>query len=279
MPTIKETLHLAVRQLAQQKIDTARLDAEILLAHCLQQSRTWLFAHNTDVLSPQIERQYRNLIARRAKFEPVAYLIGTRDFFGLSFVVSPSVLIPRPETEILVEQALARLPKNAILADVGTGSGCIATACAHYAPSARVIATDISAEAIAVARQNIARHNVSVRVSVIQADLLDGIVGKFDAILSNPPYVARDEWDIMPVDVKGFEPHRALFSANSGLAHIEQLLANASKKLKPRGFILIEIGFSQGEKALSLAKKYHPSAQFSILQDLAGKDRVLMGQF
>lgn len=275
---IKEILAEAIKTLAQKNIDTARLDAEILLAHCLRQSRAWLFAHNTDSLSPQIDQKYRSLIARRAKFEPVAYIIGEREFYGLPFYLSPAVLIPRPDTEILVEHALANLPKNAIIADVGTGSGCIAVTVAHQMPMVRVIATDISAAAIAVARKNIARHDVSARVSVLQANLLDGIVGKFDAILSNPPYVARAEWDTLPPDVKRFEPHTALFSAKNGLAHIEKLLAGASTRLKPKGFIMIEIGFSHGERAFSLAKKYYSVAQISILKDLAGKDRVLTVQ-
>lgn len=279
MPNIKDTLRTAIEKLACKNIKTARLDAEILMAHCLQQSRAWLFAHNTDALSPKMAQEFEALIARRAAFAPVAYLIGEREFFGLPFFTSPAVLIPRPETETLVENALARLPQNAVFADVGTGSGCIAIACAKYAPTTRGIATDISADALAIARQNIARHGLSARVSVLQCNLLDGVGGKFDAILSNPPYVARDEWEIMPPDVKNFEPHSALFSANDGLAHIEKLLAKVSMRLKPDGFILIEIGFSQGESVLSLAKKHHPGAQFSILKDLAGKDRILLGQF
>ena len=279
MPTIKDALRTAIENLARKNIETARLDAEVLLAHCLHQSRAWLFSHNTDVLSGQMAQDFTALVARRAAFEPVAYLIGEREFFGLPFIVTPSVLIPRPETEILVEHALADLPQNATFADVGTGSGCIAVACAKYSPTASGIATDISADAINIARQNIARHGVSARVSVLQCNLLDGVADKCDAILSNPPYVARDEWEIMPPDVKHFEPHRALFSANDGLAHIEKLLASVSAKLKPKGFILFEIGFSQGERALLLAKKYYPNAQFSILRDLAGKPRVLFGQF
>ncbi len=279
-PTIQFTIRRAIETLAAAGIDSARLDAEVLLAHVLHTDRSWLFAHPDERLSAEKHTRFEQLIARRAEFEPVAYLIGEREFFGLPFFVSPDVLIPRPETELLVEIALARLPKNAArVIDVGTGSGCIAVTLAVQRPLLQVIATDISAAALAVARKNARRHGVSARVQPVQADLLAGFSGTVDAIVSNPPYVNPRFASELPATVRQFEPHHALFSSNAGLAHMQQLVASAGKLLANGGFLLIEIGAEQGESALAAAQSLSPHATFSIVQDLAGRARLLVGEY
>ena len=237
------TLRRAIETLAAAGIDSARLDAEVLLAHVLGTDRSWLFAHPDAPLSAEKYTRFEKLIARRAKFEPVAYLIGEREFFGLPFFVSPAVLIPRPETELLVETALARLPKTAArVLDVGTGSGCIAVTLAVHRPAWHVIAGDISVAALAVARKNIRRHGVSARVSPVQADLLSAFSGRVDAIVSNPPYINPRQKTELPPAVRDFEPSGALFSPESGLAHLRRLLAGAGRLLSGGGLLLVEIG-------------------------------------
>ncbi len=252
----------------------------MLLAHVLGVDRTWLFAHADAPLSAEKYARFEQLIARRAKFEPVAYLIGEREFFGLPFFVSPAVLVPRPETEMLVEMALAHLPqKTARVMDVGTGSGCIAVSLAVQCSALRVFATDISAAALAVAQKNVRRHGVQTQVSLMQMNLLAGIRGKVDAIISNPPYISWQEAAELPPTVQKFEPHAALFSAEAGLAHIKQLLRAAPSLLGDKGVLLVEFGAAQGAAILSLARTMSPHATFAITQDLAGKDRVLLGEY
>jgi len=277
--TIQSALRNAIQQLTRAQCAAPRLDAEVLLAHTLRCDRSRLYAHPHAPLPADAARAFASVIRRRAAHEPVAHILGEREFFGLPFFVSPAVLIPRPETELLVEHALARVPPSARIVDVGTGSGCIAVSLAVHLPSARIFATDISAAALAVTRRNIARHNVSARVSPVQADLLTGLRGKFDAIVSNPPYIAPTERPALPPDVREFEPAPALFSENDGLAHLTRLLETAPKMLLPGGLLLLEFGASQGAAVLSVAKRMHPTADFSIAPDLGGRDRLLVGVF
>ncbi len=274
------TLRRAIETLSAAGIDSARLDAEVLLAHVLHTDRSWLFAHPDHILPPKKTTQFEQLIARRAQFEPVAYLTGEREFFGLPFFVSPAVLIPRPETELLVETALARLPKTAArVLDVGTGSGCIAVTLAVQRPAWRVIATDISAAALAVARKNIRRHGVSARVLPVQADLLAPFCGTVDAIVSNPPYVNPRQKPKLSPGVRDFEPHSALFSPDAGLAHVRRLVSVAGRLLSAGGLLLVEIGAEQGEPALASARALSPHATFAIARDLAGRARLLVGEY
>lgn len=253
------------------------------MAHTLQQDRTWLFTHSGTLLSPAQIAAFQQQVARRNQREPVAYIVQQRAFFGLDFWVTPDVLVPRPETELLVETALElaqQHPSGAplALADVGTGSGCIAVALARHLPQARVWASDISPAALAVARKNAALHGVAQRITFTKGDLLTGLPNALDLIVSNPPYVAQAvvaSPDTMP-EVRLFEPRLALDGGPSGLEVIERLLAQAATRLQPAGSLLVEIGFDQGQAVHALAKQYFPAATVRIKPDLAGLDRLLV---
>lgn len=275
MITVKQALYAAIEQLGRAGSDSPRLDAEVLLGHLLGQERAWLYTHSETMLPPEIIERYRSLLQRRANHEPVAYLTGEREFFGLTFAVAPPVLIPRPETELLVELALNRVTGPARVWDIGAGSGCIAVAVAVHAPRARLIAADVSAPALALARQNARRHGVANRIAFVQADLLAGLSGPVDLILSNPPYIALAEMDSLAPTVKYYEPALALTDQSTGLTLIERLLAQAVPCLKPGGAIFIEIGAGQGNAARLLAHRHFPHGRIEIKPDLAGKDRVL----
>jgi release factor glutamine methyltransferase len=211
--------------------------------------------------------------------EPVAYITGEREFFGLPFYVTPQVLIPRPETELLVELALELIKPESLVVDLGAGSGCLAVSLAVHAPTVRVIATDISAGALAVARQNILRHAVAERITLVQADLLVGIKGPVDLLVSNPPYISEEEMHTLSAGVRNFEPPLALTDQSTGLRVIERILKSASTRIKSGGVLLIEFGAFQGQQALTLARAYSSQADFQIKKDLAGRDRVLVGYF
>lgn len=253
-------------------------EAERLLAAILQVTRTMLLAH------PEIEvRQaqalvYADAVRRRAAGVPLPYILGQWSFFGLDFIVTPDVLIPRPETEHLVEQALAWIadrPVEAItVVDVGTGSGCIAIALTATKPNLRVTATDLSAPALAVARTNGLRHGVDQRITWVQADLLTPIVGPCDLIVSNPPYVAESEWPDLPRSVRR-EPRTALLAGPEGLNILRRLLSQAKRRVAPGSCMLIEIGEEQGSAVRALAQAAFPTAAVKIHQDLAGRDRIL----
>jgi release factor glutamine methyltransferase len=252
-----------------------------LLAHGLGQDRAWLYAHPEHVLAPDQLGAYQVLIARRAEREPVAYLIGHKEFFGLDFAVTPAVLIPRPETERLVEVALQILGTGTSLdpiavADVGTGSGAIAVALAVYAPAAHVFATDVSAAALAVARHNAARHGVAGRVHCLQGDLLAPLRGAFHLIAANLPYLSRADLAVAPPEVAHWEPRSALDGGHDGLAAIRRLLAAAVNRLHPASALLAEIGAGQGTDVLALAHRHFPQAMAEIAQDYAGRDRLLI---
>ncbi len=254
---------------------TARLDAELLLAHALGWSRAWLLAEGRALLeSVQIER-FRELIGRRADLEAVAYLIGQREFYGLEFVVNRSVLIPRPETELLVELALMRarqLPNGCTIGDICTGSGCIAVALAYHLPAAWIIATDLSLEALAVAAINITRYDLAERISLRQGDLLAALDEPVDLLVSNPPYTILST---IEEGVRRYEPWLALDGGPDGLGVYRRLLTQAPAYLRPHGALLLEIGHDQGLAVSELARAEFPVAQIAVHKDLAGLDRVV----
>src|ERR1700722_17966739 len=209
-----------------------RRDAKVLLAHVLGWDQATLLAHHERVLSPAELAQYESLLTRRAAFEPIQYITGEQEFFGLLLEVSPDVLIPRPETEHLVEAVLERVgdKANARIVDVGTGSGAIAVALAHALPRARVTAVDLSPTALEVARRNAERHGLSERVTFLQSDLLAAIDGaEFDVVVSNPPYVAEGE--VLEPQVSNYEPHSALYAGPTGLEIYERLISQAGRVL------------------------------------------------
>jgi release factor glutamine methyltransferase len=273
--TVAQALRSAAAALAALS-STARLDAELLLADVLQWPRSRVLAEYAQLLSPQQQAVFDALIARRMQREPIAYLLGRREFYGLEFSVDRRVLIPRPETELLVERALAfaaaRPGRRLRIADIGTGSGAIAVALAVHLPQAAIIAGDISHDALAVAAVNAARHQVSERISLRRGDLLDVIDAPVDLLISNPPYTLIN--DIEP-GVAAYEPHLALDGGPDGLAFYRRLLAGAAAVLQPDGALLFEIGAWQGRDLLRMTAAALPHATLQILPDLAGLDRVV----
>jgi release factor glutamine methyltransferase len=254
---------------------TARLDAELLLGHVLQWSRVRLLVDARETVDEVLVERFRGLIARREALEPVAYLLGYREFYGLEMLVTPDVLVPRPETELLVELALERAKgRDSIRAcDIGTGTGCIAIAFAMNAPQAVVTAVDVSPAALAVARQNVERYSLADRVRLVQGDLLGPIEEPVDLLLSNPPYTILAEVD---EGVRLYEPHLALDGGVQGLDLYGRLLSEATTRLRPGASILLEIGAWQGAALRDLASQYFPGAQVSVHQDLAGLDRIVV---
>lgn len=276
----------AAGQLAQ-ITEKPHLEAEILLGTLLNWTRARLLAHLDAPLPETIATTFRAWVLRRAAGEPLPYITGRIEFYTLEFTVTPAVLIPRPETELLVEMALEHagmaasgVPPGAapgaapVIADVGTGSGCIAIALTSHLPQARCYAIDLSPAALEVARQNAARHGVLERLHFLEGDLLAPLPEPVDIIVSNPPYIAEDEWDSLPVSVQQ-EPILALLAGSDGLDAVRRLLAQAPAKLKSGGMLLVEIGERQGAAVLTLARQAFTRAECRIRTDLAGKDRVL----
>jgi release factor glutamine methyltransferase len=260
--------------------ETPRLDAEVLLAHILSWSRARVLAEGRQPLREAQPAKFRDLVARRAALEPVAYLVGHKEFYGLDLEVNRAVLVPRPETELLVDLALqvaARVPAgmghaSPLIADVGTGSGCIAVALAVHLPGALVYAIDIAADALQVAGRNAARHGVAGRVRLIEGDLLTALSEPVDLLVSNPPYTVLGE---ISAGVRQHEPHLALDGGPDGLAAYRRLLAQAPAKLRAGGAVLLEIGATQGAVVAQLGRAHFPEARISVHQDLAGLDRVV----
>ena len=255
--------------------DSPRIESEILLMHVLGTSRAQLLAHPERTLTSAQVTRYGKLVDDRASGYPLPYLTGKIEFYSLDIEVTPEVLIPRPETEALVDLALERRPKTAV--DVGTGSGCIAVALATQLPEAAVYGIDISPAALAVARRNAERHGVGERVRLIAGDLLDRRPGPVDLIVSNPPYVSADEWASLPPSIRDHEPRLALDGGPDGLEVVSRLISQSQGLLKPGGALLIEIGAAQGDAAREAAETFFPENGTSIRihPDLAGRDRIL----
>jgi len=255
----------------------ARLEAQILLCHALGVVRSWLISHDRDALTESAVQNYSVLLTRRLAGEPIAYIVGSREFFGLEFKITPAVLIPRPETELLVELALERIPENqpCKVLDLGTGSGAIAISIAKNRPLAAVTAVDQSLEALAVARENAARLEVS-NLSLLYSDWFGALDGEtFDLIVSNPPYVEASDSHLQRGDVR-FEPLSALASGSDGLDDIRRIAAVAPQHLRPGGWLLFEHGYNQGEGCREILRQQGFLAVKTI-RDLAGLDRVSMG--
>ena len=277
--TILEILRWTTGYFKDQGIDSARLDAELLLAQVLGLNRIELYTKFDRPLEPDERDEYRALVKRRANREPVAYILGRRDFWEFTLAVDPRVLIPRPDTETLVRAALELLPDDAAwrVVDVGTGSGAIALSLAFERPELLVGATDLSTDALEVARENAANHDLDDRIEFFSGDLLEAVPEDWtplDIVVSNPPYIAESERDEMAPDVLDHEPPQALFAGPEGLDLIERLADQACLALRPGGYLLIEIGYRQG-KAVSqlLAKKGFEDVQ--IHRDYGDRDRVV----
>jgi len=253
------------------------IDGQVLLAHVVARDRAWLAAHRDEPLARTQAEAFFALAKRRRAGEPVAYLTGVREFYGLVLAVTPAVLIPRPETETLVELALAWLPKDRAVRvlDLGTGSGAIALALAHERPEAHLVATDMSADALAVARGNARRLRLS-NVEFVASDWYAGVDGTFDAIVSNPPYVAPDDPHLREGDLR-YEPQAALVSGDEGLAALRVIVEGAAARLAPGGALAVEHGYAQSEAVQAMLREAG-LADVTVRRDLAGIARVAGGR-
>lgn len=256
--------------------DEAALDAEVLARHVLNCDRATLLTRAHDPLPSAFGRLYDQLVQRRIAREPIAYIVGHREFWGLEFDVSPAVLIPRPETELVIEEALSAFPHRQLvhtIIDVGTGSGCLAVVLAIEFPSASLIATDSSAPALDVARQNAAHHNVASRLAFVHEDLLPNESGPADLIVSNPPYVPDADAVKLQPEVARYEPPSALYAGPDGLSVIRRLLDEASARLAPGGQLIVEFGFGQESSVRDAALRSGWKTD-RIRRDLQGIPRV-----
>lgn len=292
MTTIQTALEQGIQLLSRSdkatrgaaQAGTARLDAQLLLAHILGTDRSALYADPERVLTPEQVQQYQALLERRAWGEPVAYLTGHKEFFGLDFLVDRRVLIPRPETELLVEGAMrvcrerldaGRLP---VVADIGTGSGAIPIAIAVNEPGLPYLyASDISEDALAVAALNCRKHHVVGRVRLLHGDLDAPLPEPVDVLTANLPYIGTDEIELKEGDALLYEPRVALFSGAQGLLHIERLFTNLARSstLLPGAVLLLEIGYAQRERLAHLLETLWPRARVNFIRDYAGWDRVI----
>jgi release factor glutamine methyltransferase len=256
---LHERLAAAREQLVRAGIQPseAAIDVELYARTILQWDRARLLLHLQSAVPDTLEPQFSDWLARRERFEPSAYIVGEREFWGLDFFVTPAVLVPRPETELVVEEAVAIARadgQSRRIADIGTGSGCIAVSVAHDVPRCTVIATDVSSGALEVARRNSERHAVDGRIHFVCTPYLDGVHGTFDVITANPPYVRTIDKRGLSPDVLQ-EPHVALFGGASGLEHIDAVLTTASQALRPGGWLVMEFGFGQEDEVRELASR------------------------
>jgi len=278
MSTVFERVAAARSRLREAGLSVAEADlgARLLAEHALGWSAAQMLAEGREAEPPEFLERFDALVARRARREPLAYIVGTREFWGLEFVVTPDVLIPRPETELIVEAALDLHPDRhgpLAVADICTGSGCVAVALAHERPAWTVLATDISAAALAVARRNAQRHGVDRHVLFAQADLLDRVQGPFDLIVANPPYVrAGDRRGLQP-EVRE-EPEVALFAGPEGLDVIERFVDQAPSRLKPGAYFIFEFGFGQEIEVERILGDSAALALVDMRRDLQGIART-----
>jgi release factor glutamine methyltransferase len=260
--TIKEILGLTANYLREKGIDSPRLCAEVLLSHQIKKTRVELYLDYDQPLREDEVTGFRSLVRRRAKREPLQYITGHQEFWSLDFLVNPGVMIPRPETEILVEEAL-RLRQDGLLSDnlhpsildVGTGSGAIAIALAKEIEGARIWASDISPEALALAKENARRHNLGERITFCEGDLIEPFLGTsvtFDMIVSNPPYIATEAFESLPPEIRYHEPRAALDGDEGGMHCIQRLIGESTPCLRTGGWLLIEMDPDQTERALDL---------------------------
>jgi release factor glutamine methyltransferase len=284
---LKDALTSAVDRLTRAQVGSPRMNAELLLMFTLGCDRAYLFAHPERELTAEEYARYQEWLSQRARGVPAQYITGHQEFWGMDFIVSPAVLIPRPETEHVIETVLRLAKKNdrgrassrggpTRVVEVGTGSGCIAVALAKELPDAEIHATDISPTALEVAHANAARHQLENRIRFRQADLLEGFdPGSFDFVVSNPPYVGESEEDEVQLEVRKFEPRNAVFAGPTGLEVIERLIPQARGILKPRGWLVIEISGTIADRVKHLLSQW---GQLQITNDLQGIPRVAFAQ-
>jgi len=281
--TIGRLLEWTTKYLGEKGSESPRLDSEVLLAHALGCKRIDLYARHTEPSPEQGRQKFRELVRQRVEGCPVAYLVGRKEFFSLEFQVNRAVLIPRPDTECVVDECL-RLAKSMAeprVLDMGTGSGCLAVAIARHHRTARVTAVDISADALAVAQANASKHGVAERIRFLQGDLFApvGTDERFDFILSNPPYIPHEDIPKLAAGVRDYEPHTALDGGNDGFAVFDRLVAETPAHLQPGGWLLIEIGSPQEEPARDRIGRQAGYELAKTVHDGSGHPRVLMARW
>ncbi|PKO53951.1 MAG: peptide chain release factor N(5)-glutamine methyltransferase [Betaproteobacteria bacterium HGW-Betaproteobacteria-20] len=280
--TIQSTLLAASAQL---KNDDAKLEAQLFLQYALKVNHAWLIAHENDALQPNIHAEFEALLNRRLHGEPMAYILGCREFYGLELMVTPDTLIPRPDTETLVEAVLGKIPLHENdeirILDLGTGTGAIALAIAKHRPQASVIAVDASTAALEIARKNAENLNI-VNVQFVLSHWFDNLdnennnVNQFDVIVSNPPYIEQNDAHLTQGDLR-FEPLSALVSGVDGLDDIRQIINNCLIHLKPQGWLMLEHGYNQAELVTDLMAQTGLT-NLETIRDIAGNNRVTIGK-
>jgi release factor glutamine methyltransferase len=279
--TIQRLLTWITDYLTQRNVDAPRLSAELLLSHVLGLKRIELY---TQYNQPVAQEQLRGLVKRAGQHEPVAYLVGRTEFYSMEFDVTPDCLIPRPETELLVQRAIEFLRKRTgpqLVCDLCTGCGVIAVAIARNVPDAKVIATDISESALNVATQNVEKHKLQERVELRRGDLFEPLVAQldlFDVIACNPPYVSAAEYEALEKNVKDYEPRLALHAGADGLDFYRRIAGKVDGYLKPDGILLLEIGYQQGDAVRALFDHTGVFAQVRVEKDLTRNDRIVVAQ-
>ena len=293
---VRRALKEGIARLRGAGISSYTLTAEVLLMHATDRDRTWLFAHPDQILEAAAATRYFALIERRVAGEPTQYITGKQEFWGLEFEVAPGVLIPRPETEHVMEVVLARLGERGLkihmdtgapretlyVADVGTGSGCLAVALAYELPHAEMFATDISTAALEIAKRNAERNGVADRVSFLEGDLLKPFLAEsnelpkaFDVIVSNPPYIGREEEATLQREIREHEPYSALFAGATGLELYGPLVEQAGALMKDRGILALELGHDSADYVRGLFDRQSGWTNVAVTLDLAGIPRVL----
>lgn len=281
--TVGMALNSATQRLKEAQIEGAWLDAQVILAHALGVDRAWLFAHGEEELTARQSKRFTDMIARRVAHEPVAYLIGHKEFYGIDLLVDKRVLVPRPETEMLVDEVLVEIEsrgatgRSVLIADIGTGSGPIALAVAANAENARIYAVDISKDALKVAKVNARRLDSRKQVTLLRGDLLEPLPERVDIVVANLPYIGNQEYHELEPNVRLYEPKLALTSGDEGLDAIRTLLRQAPAHLKPEAMIYLEIGWMQGKAVAQLAREMFPLARaIAVHQDYQGNDRMVV---
>jgi len=284
--TIIEAIHNAANRMSAAGITNARLDAEVLLAHIIKKDRVRLITHRDEVLDDKEQRDFAEAIQRRTRREPLQYIIGNQEFWGLEFIVTPDVLIPRPETEFIIEAALKIVQdrnRPVRIIDLCTGSGCIAVSLAKELAAARVIATDASEKALDVARENSRRHGVSERIRFLPGDLfvpleeLD-LRGQVDILASNPPYVQAGDLAALQPEVRDYEPRMALIAGPEGTEIAIKIIRTAPEYLNQNGALIMEMGMGQSGALTRAVEATNAYAKPKIVKDLAGIERVIMAR-
>ena len=283
--TLAEAINKAASILSAHGVSNARLDAEVLLRFILDRDRTWLITHANEPLAGDKRKLFEDAVDRRAKREPLQYITGRQEFWGFEFTVTPDVLIPRPETELVVESAIRTAGKRPGLTiiDLCTGSGCIAVSLAKELPGARIFATDVSEKALSVARENAGSHDVSSRIRFLEGDLFEpleelDIRGRVDIITANPPYIRSGDLRSLQPEVRDFEPETALIAGPGGKEIHQKIIDSAPTFLKRHGALIMEMGEGQAKGLIEIVNENGRYAAPEILKDLAGIDRVIVAK-